>query len=132
VGFGGACGVPLAAVGIASDREVDGPENGLVRSPVEDLGGQEDQTGAGPEDGQAGGETLPQGFEEPGRPEQPADGGRLASGDDEGVGPSVAGSRTSKTSAPSAEKASAWGRKPPCRQARRASPGGPTIRGPPS
>src|SRR5438105_14663683 len=52
--------VPLAAVGIAPDGEVDSAEYGLVGAPVEDLGGEQDQPGAGAEDGHPAGQPLPQ------------------------------------------------------------------------
>ena len=76
----------LAAVGVAPHGDVDGAEDGLVGPPVEHLGGQEDQPGAGAEDGEAAGQPLAQRLQQPRRVEEASDGGRLAAGDDERVG----------------------------------------------
>src|SRR4051794_33027780 len=55
----------LAAVGVAPDGEVHGAQQDLVGPPPEHLGGEQDQPGAGAEDGQSAGQLLPERLEQP-------------------------------------------------------------------
>ena len=58
-------GVDLATVGVAAHRDVEDAEAALVVATVEDLGGQQDQPGAGAEDGQPVVEARRQRIEQP-------------------------------------------------------------------
>src|SRR5260370_13193503 len=92
-GEGGLEGLELGAVAVAADGGVEDREGRLVGATVEDFGGEEDQAGAGAEDGEPVGEAIGEGGPEPGADEELPDGGGFAAGEDEGVERVEAGGR---------------------------------------